>query len=397
MSPPRPVTTLDVAFVTETYPPEHGGTAMVVGEFVRELTAHGHRVTLFRPRQRHETGARARDASIQTRWVTSLPFPFDSSLRFGVPPPGRFRRELARAKPDIVHVATQGPLGWAAAQAARDLGIPLSTSFHTNFHAFAPHYGLRWLTPLVEHYLSAFHRRADCTLVPSADVARQMRAWNVENTVLVARGVDQALFHPVRRTDELRRAWGAGSGTLVLLHVGRLAPEKNIPLAFATFDAVRARGIDARLVLAGDGPLRRRWERLRTDVHFAGQLDRHELGRYYASADLLLMPSLAETFGNVVLEALASGLAVVAFRRAAAAQLLANERGGRAVPEHDARAFVEAAVSLALDAELRRRCSREATELVRDMTWAAVGDRLSRTLLAVARRERLTDGAWTEA
>ncbi len=395
MSTPRLETTLNVAFVTETYPPEHGGTAMVVGEFVRQLTAHGHRVTLFRPRQRHETGAPPPAASVQTRWTPSLPFPFDSSLRFGAPLPGRLRRELARAKPDIVHVATQGPLGWAAAHAARALGIPLSTSFHTNFHAFAPHYGLRWLTPLVERYLAAFHLRADCTLVPSADVARQMRAWKVENTVLVARGVDQALFHPARRTDELRRAWGAGAGTLVLLHVGRLAPEKNIPLAFAAFDAVRARGIDARLVLAGDGPLRRRWERLRPDVHFAGLLDRHELGRYYASAELLLMPSLAETFGNVVLEALASGLPVVAFRRAAAAELLANDRGGRAV--HEAGVFVEAAVSLALDAELRGRCGREAAELVRPMTWAAVGDRLSRTLLAVARRERLPDGTWTEA
>jgi glycosyltransferase involved in cell wall biosynthesis len=163
---------------------------------------------------------------------------------------------------------------------------------------------------------------------------------------VVARGVDTALFNPARRSPTLRKAWNVGDDDLVVAHVGRLAPEKNLPLLLATFAAIRGYAPSARLLLVGDGPSRRQLEKRHPEHIFAGMRHGEDLAAHYASADLFLFPSMTETYGNVTLEALASGLPVVAYRMAAAAELIRHDDNGMLADPGASDQFVRAALDL---------------------------------------------------
>ena len=380
--PPPPAQSsrpLHVAVVTETFPPEVNGVAMTLGRMVQGLIARGHRVSLTRPRQAGEIQPAARPG-LSTTLVRGLPIPGYRGLRFGLPARSMFQRLWREERPDVVQVVTEGPLGASAVAAARRLGIPAISEFHTNFHGYCHHYGLGWLRPLVAAHLRRLHNRAMMTLVPSHAMRGELLGAGYHRVRTVARGVDTALFHPGRRSEALRRQWGAGPDDLVVAHVGRLAPEKNLALVFAAFDEIAARHGGARLLLVGDGPLRRPLERRHPWHLFAGMRHGEDLAAHYASADLFLFPSLTETYGNVVLEALASGLRVIAFRLAAAAELVSHgDNGLLAVPGEDAE-FVRQARDLAEcvanRAGDRARAAERAAASVAGLSWDAIHDRL---------------------
>ncbi len=361
---------LRIDVVTETYPPEHGGAPRVLHRFVELLRARGHRVTVLRPRQRHE--AHAGDDFL----VRSLKFPFDPTLRMGLPEARRLTRRWRGERPDLVHVATQGPLGASALFVARRLGLPVATSFHTNFDQFVAHYGIKFLVPAIVGYWVAV------TLVPSESARTRLAALGFKRLRVVGRGVDGARFHPNQRRLEIRRALGIRDDELALLSVGRLAPEKGIALAIEAARAIRATR-PARLVVVGDGPLRRTLSAANPDARFLGHLDGDDLARHYASADLFLFPSRTETFGNVVLEAMASGLPVIAFGDAAAAECIQSGVDGVTVPLESPASFVDAAVRVASDDDLRSALGRAARSKSAAFTWDAVGADLARELTSV--------------
>jgi glycosyltransferase involved in cell wall biosynthesis len=333
-------------------------------------------VTVLRPRQRHEQ--HAGDDFL----VRSLAFPFDATLRMGLPEGRRLTRRWRGERPDLVHVATQGPLGASALFVARRLGLPVATSFHTNFDQFAAHYGIKFLVPAIVRYLRAFHNRVAVTLVPSESARARLAALGFQRLRIVGRGVDGARFHPNQRRLELRRALGIRDDELALLSVGRLAPEKGIALAIEAARAISATR-PARLIVVGDGPLRRALSAANPDARFLGHLDGDDLARHYASADLFLFPSRTETFGNVVLEAMASGLPVIAFADAAAAECIRNGVDGVTVPLESPAAFVDAAVRVAADDDLRSALGRDAHSKSAAFTWDAVGADLARELTTV--------------
>lgn len=369
---PRP---LHVAVVTETYPPEINGVAMTLGRMVAGLIARGHRVTLTRPRQRHEDRPAPRHG-LATHLVRGVPIPGYRGLRFGLPAKGLLLRQWRDDPPDVVQVVTEGPLGASAVAAARSLDIPVVSEFHTNFHSYCGHYGLGWLRPLVAAHLRRIHNRAQMTLVPSHALRGELLGAGYRRVRTVARGVDAELFHPGRRSEALRRHWEARPGGLVVIHVGRLAPEKNLGLVFSAFDAIARESRGARLVLVGDGPSRVRLEREHPRHQFVGMRRGEDLAAHYASADLFLFPSLTETYGNVVLEALASGLPVVAFRRAAAAELIRHGDNGMLAADGDAAAFVAHAVELARRPGLLATARARAWESASGLGWEAIHDRL---------------------
>jgi glycosyltransferase involved in cell wall biosynthesis len=287
-----------------------------------------------------------------------------------------------------VHVVTEGPLGWSAVAAARSLGIPVTSGFHTNFDRYSRHYGIGWLQPTVAAYLRSFHRRTRATLVPTAALAASLAGEGLSGVRVVGRGVDVALFAPARRSDALRAEWGLGAGELAVLYVGRVAAEKNIGLALRAFGAIQARCPGARFVLVGDGPLRATLQRQHPAHHFAGQRLGDDLATHYASGDIFLFPSLTETFGNVTQEAMASGLAVVAFRSAAAAEVIVDGENGRTIAPGDEAAFVQAAVAVAHDGEALRRLRERACQSVSACGWGAVSLRFEAVL-----REAIALGA----
>jgi glycosyltransferase involved in cell wall biosynthesis len=366
---------LHVALVTETYPPEVNGVALTLARLVGGLREQGCRVQLVRPRQNgDDTGGP--DEFL----VPGLPIPGYPGLRFGLPAHRSLRSRWLRERPDIVHVATEGPLGAAAVGAARALGLPVSSGFHTNFRAYSRHYRLGWLRGLVGGHLRRFHNRTDLTLAPTARLAEELRTEGYRRVEVLARGVDTALFNPARRSQALRDGWDVGPEDLVVAYIGRLAPEKNLALVLKAHSAIAARHRDARLLFVGDGPSLTSLRRRHPNHIYAGMRCGEDLAAHYASADLFLFPSLTETFGNVVPEALASGLGVVAFDCAAAGELIRPGENGITVAPDDDAAFTAEAVALATNRHALARIRSRAAASVAHMDWQRIHERFALTL-----------------
>jgi glycosyltransferase involved in cell wall biosynthesis len=368
---------LRVSVVTETYPPEINGVARTVGLMVEALLARGHEIQLIRPRQRQEPDP-PRHAALRERLVAGMPIPFYRHLQVGFASIGGLRREWRQWRPDLVHVVTEGPLGWAATAAARHSGIPISSDFHTNFHSYSRHYGFGLLAGAVAGYLRTLHNRAGCTLVPTMEMKAALEALAFERVEVAGRGVDARLFNPARRSERLRAAWGCRGGEIVALHVGRLAPEKNLGLFVEAALAMRAIVPGMRIVLVGDGPQHALLRHRHPEFVFAGMRTGEDLAEHYASADVFLFPSVTETFGNVTLEAMASGLAIVAYDYAAAQQHLRHAASGLLAPQGDSAEFVRMAMLLAEDAELRSKLRREARSAAEGLTWDRAFDDMER-------------------
>jgi glycosyltransferase involved in cell wall biosynthesis len=268
------------------------------------------------------------------------------------------------------------------------LGIPCASEFRTNFHAYSQHYGVGFLRGLVLGYLRRFHNRCHATMTPTAALASELRAEGFRGLHVVGRGVDTALFHPSRRCEALRRSWGVRPEDLVILSVGRLAPEKNLPLLERAATRVVAARPGTRVVLVGDGPCRGSLARRWPEALLAGRQRGEDLARCYASGDILLFPSLTETFGNVTLEAMASGLGVVAFGYGAAGEVIEDGRSGWLAPVGDADAFVRAAVAAATNPQALAVVRSAAAAMALRLGW----DRIVEDIVAVyglAVRERL--------
>lgn len=374
---------MHIALTTETFPPEVNGVARTLEMLARGLAGRGHELEVVRPRQNRREQPRTL-AGWSELLVPGAPLPGYPGLHLGLPCRGRLLRRWRARPPEVVHIATEGPLGISALCAARRLGLPVSSSFHTNFHQYGRHYGLGLLTRLGERYLRAFHARTACTLVPAPDLRDRLATGGWERVDLLGRGVDTELFQPARRCSELRLSWGAGADGPVVAYVGRLAAEKNVPLAFEAFEALRTRVPRSRLVVVGDGPLGEALRARAPDAEFVGLRRGVDLARHYASADLVLVPSLTETFCNVVTEAMASGVAVLAFDYAAARLHIEDGINGLTVPFGDRERFIAAARAVAGVPGLWRILGERARATASGLTWEAVVARFEDVLRRVA-------------
>lgn len=359
---------LRIALVTETWPPEVNGVAMTMSRLADGLRNRGHHVQVIRPRQKSDSIPKE-SADIL---VKGLPLPGYAGLQLGWPAGQTLTRLWQTQRPDVVHTVTEGPLGWSALQIARKLRLPVTSSYHTNFDSYSKHYGVAMVAPFVKAWLMRFHRRTLSTMAPTQTLVNNLTKASIPGASLLGRGVDTALFHPSRRNEALRGTWGAVDQAPVVLYVGRIASEKNLDLAARAFEAIRELDERVRMVWVGDGPARAPLSRRFPHHIFSGAKRGNELATHYASADLFLFPSLTETYGNVVPEAMASGLAVVAYDTAAAAELITPGRDGLTVPPEDEEAFIAAAVRMARTHPLLQSCRREARTRVEPISWDTV-------------------------
>jgi len=378
-----------IVLVTETFPPEVNGVAMTLKRLVEGVARLGDEITVVRPRQAADrAAAHGANGVFREILVPGLPLPRYEGLMIGWPVLGRLLRLWSQDRPDVVHVATEGPLGWAALGATARLGIPTSSSFHTNFHQYGEHYGYGAFLHVAFAYLRSFHNETAITMVPTRQMREQLRAEGFWDPEVVSRGVDGRLFAPEKRSGELRRQWGAAPADPVFLYVGRVAKEKNIALAVESFVAVRERHPRARMVIVGDGPEREALQARYPEFHFAGMQRGEALAAHYASGDVFLFPSITETFGNVVTEALASGLVVVTYDYAAGREHIRPGVNGVLAPFDDAAAYRAAVIDIAArpgDWPAIRAAAR-ATAL--GVTWEAIIARFREALAAVARSQR---------
>ncbi len=378
----RPASPVKLAIVTETFPPEINGVAMTFGIIARELGRRGHVVTVYRPR-RPDLPLAAAHPEFREMPLPGLPVPGYPLLRVGLPAGRRLGRRWRADRPDLVHVVTEGPLGASAITAARALALPVTSSFHTNFHAYAAYYHCALLRQIVLAWLRRLHNRTLRTFAPSEELGRSLVALGFARLGVLSRGVDTRQFSPARRSPALRAAWGATNGEVVVLHDGRLAVEKNYPLLFRAYAAMRGANPRLRFVLVSDGPLRPALQATHPECIFTGFIPRDDLARHYASADVYVHASLTETFGNVLLEAMASGLAVAGFDYAAARQFIRHGENGLAVPCDQPDALIAAAAVLARDATLRARLRAAAAASLIEQSWEKVIVRFEADLQAM--------------
>jgi len=373
---------LHVALISETFPPEINGVANTLGRLVDGLRNRGHRVQLIRPRQDTDQQSAADADLLLTR---GWPLPGYPGLQWGQSSLHKLLRRWQRQRPDVLYIATEGPLGFSALRAARRLAIPVVSGFHTNFQQYTGHYGFGLLTRAMTNYLRWFHNRTQLTLVPSIGQQVDLERRDFERLALLARGVDSQLFHPRRRSDELRASWGLAPDDLAVLHVGRLAAEKNLGLLVKAFHALQQAHPQRRmrLILVGDGPQRASLQTQLPDALFCGLQRGETLATHYASGDLFLFPSLSETFGNVVLEALASSLGVVAYDQAAAAQHIHHGHNGMLARPGDEVGFCEAACGLLEDAEVLRHIRLNARRHAGHLSWDGIVEQFEQHLHSV--------------
>lgn len=372
---------MKIAFVTETFPPEINGVSMTFGVITRELSRR-HSVTVYRP-TRSDLTLRERNSDIKEISLPGLPIPKYPELRLGLPAHGKLKKIWSLERPDLVHVATEGPLGSSAISVAKKLNIPVTSSFHTNFHTYTKHYGVGALKNIAIWWLRHVHNRTLATFTPTQELILELKAEGFKNLTILSRGVDASQFGVQRRSQELRTSWGANVDDPVVLHVGRMAPEKNYTLLFKAYKRMQEASPKARFIMVGDGPLRPRLEKEFPDAIFTGFVSRENLAKHYASADIYIHASLSETFGNVLTEAMASGLATLSFDYAATRQFVVNNLNGLCSALGDEEGFITASTKLISDHSLRKRLADEAHKSIKSQSWEIVIEQFENQLSAI--------------
>ena len=303
----------------------------------------------------------------------SLPLPSYETLDLRFPLPTDVLDRVETERPDVIHVATPGPVGVCGLMVARLVGIPVVGSYHTELGPYALHLTRDVLVAeAMEVYVDWFYRQCATVLAPTRQVADALGARGLPNVGVWGRGVDSGLFGPERRDDELRRRLLGEDGRLLVVSVGRLSQEKRIGVLLDAHALVSRERPDVRLVVVGDGPARRELERTApAGTVFTGALVGEELAALYASADVFCFPSTTDTFGQVLLEAGASGLPVVAAAAGGALELVQHGRTGLLVEPEESRALAAALLELAGDPALRRRLGAAGREAALARTWPA--------------------------
>jgi len=370
---------LRIAVVTETWPPEVNGVAMTLAKLVQGLSHRNHDVQLIRPRQT-KTESPLNDASLEEVLMRGMPIPRYPELKLGLPSKKTLVKTWTLRRPDVVHIATEGPLGWSALQAAKVLKLPVTSDFRTNFQSYSKHYGVGWLRKPIVAYLRKFHNATACTMVPTRELMRTLSENGFANLKVVSRGVDTKLFNISKRSTSLRASWGAKENTTVLISVGRMAPEKNLDQVLKTYEALKNTGKAFKLVMVGDGPLKEQFQQRYPEIIFPGMLSQSNLAAYYASSDLFVFPSQTETFGNVTLEALASGIPVLAFDCAAARDWVQRGINGWLVAENNPDGFAAQAVSVVNNKDVLEQITHSTRQQVVHLDWDQIAEQVESVL-----------------
>jgi glycosyltransferase involved in cell wall biosynthesis len=325
------------------------------------------------------------------RRVHEVPYihvPWHSEYRVSVHIGHKVSSRLDAYGPDLIHVVSPTPVAVRAQKYGQRNGIPVVGSFHTHFVSYFRFYGLRRIEWFGWRLMRSFYARCEVVYAPSHGIIQELAERGIHNTELWSRGIDLGRFSPRWRDAELRARVGAGDDTPVLLMVSRLVKEKDLADLVQADRILRERGVGHRLVLVGDGPMRAELERELPDAFFAGHQAGDDLARWYASGDVFVFPSTTETFGNVILEAQASGLPAVVVDRGGPPDLVEAGETGLIARANDPADFAAKVEALAANPAERRRMGCRAREAAAERDWNAINGRLLESYRRVAGRPR---------
>ncbi len=374
---------LKIVIVTETWVPEINGVALSLLQLCKGLQKQGHKILLIRPEQKNKCSEFKPNKECLIKAQTIPKYP---DMQFGWPQYLKVSQAISDFSPNVVHIVTEGPLGFTALHAARSKHIPVSSGFHSPFQEFSRFFDLAFLVKPIQKYLRWFHNNTQLTCVPSVDTERALRQFGVTcPLVVVGRGIDTQKFSPQYRSEHLRKLWGADTDTTVMLYVGRVSPEKEIGVLIDTFALQNKDQKKVKLVIVGDGPDRVYLEKKQgaDQVIFMGSLNGKALSEAYASADVFVFASQVETFGNVVLEAMASGLPIIAYDYACAQLHVKQQVSGWLSPLGQVEQFIETILDLPNNMTLHRMGQR-AMQDVQDIGWKHPVQQLEQAFYQVA-------------
>ncbi len=360
-----------IALFSETYVPQRNGVSIILDRLVRSLCRNGHEVLVATASEGpHSNGVPLPRGCTAVR-VPSIPLHRSPDLRLAMPLSPGVTRAVKRFKPDVVHLATAYSLGLIGLRTAKLLRVPVVTSFHACIPDLLRYYGIRWGGETWWRYLKWFHTRVALTFCPSEVTAALLRDRGFKNVRVWAHGVETERFSPAHRCPATRERLGPAD-TVRLLYVGRLTPEKDLPVLFDAYRRVCAAnsGQPVHLTMAGDGVYASRTQaQAPPDVSFVGYLEGEALTRTYASADVFVFPSRAETQGNVVLEAMASGLPVIGMAAGGVLDNVHHEVNGLLCVPGNPQSFAQGILKLVHQPQLRAELGRNARTWAEGREW----------------------------
>jgi len=376
---------LRVALVTSSYNYIKDGIALTLNRLVSYLEAHGVDVLVVAPVA--PIAAIEHAGSLVS--VPSLPLLLRPEYRLALGLFADARRKLEAFRPDIIHIAVPDILGYQALQFGLNRGIPTVASYHTRYETYLKYYpGLNLLRGPLGRYLRFFYLSCEEVYVPAVSTAEALARDGIARNVRIwSRGVDADRFHPGKRSIDWRREHGVDQSEFLISFVSRLVREKELETLVSILDETTRRSIPYRCIIVGDGPERASLARRLPDCIFTGFLDGEELAKAYASSEIFLFPSDTESFGNVTLEAMASGLPAVCADATGSSSLVVPGVTGLLATARNIAEFADHISALASDDQLRRRMGAKARERSLEFSWDAAMERMLGYYLSVVRAQ----------
>ncbi len=361
---------LRIAYFAGTMRPGHDGVTRVLYRLIDALVETGIESIFFSP-----IIPPPKSSPVPMYEVPSVRFPLYKDYRFALPGQKHFEERLAAFDPDVIHINSPCPLGHAAVRYARRAGIPVVATYHTHFPSYAKYYKIKALETFSWNYLKGLYNDCDRVYVPSEPIRKELRSHGFATTEFLPHGVDTGMFNPAYRSDEWRTLHGA-VGKTVLLFAGRLVWEKDLRTLAEAYRIVTAERNDALFVLAGDGPVRGELAAMMPGALFLGQLEGPALSAAYASSDLFVFPSTTETFGNVTLEAMASGIPPVCAREGGASGFVKSGATGLLADPRDGEDLARKISYMLARPDERKTMGAAALAFASEQSWERIFDRL---------------------
>lgn len=362
---------MKIALFTDTYLPQINGVTNTLIKLTKYYDKHGIEYKIFAPN--YDT--KYEDMNIER--FNSIKFLIYPENRIALPNTLRISSILTKFQPDIIHIASEFALGIAGLNYGKKHGIPTISNYTTNFSQYAKYYKVNFLKESIWSYLKWFHSQNDVTLCPSMVSQELLHKHGIHHTKIFSRGIDYKQFHPLKRNEQLRRQLGITT-KIVFLYVGRVSFEKDLDILCDSYHEIYHKyQEDVSFIITGDGPyLEKCKQSFPSNTIFTGFLKGKELAEIYASCDIFVCPSSTETFGNVILEAMASGLPVIGADAGGVGELISHQITGLKFPKRDSKELTKCMSNLIEDIDLKDYLKCNAREFTSNRSWEKIFDGL---------------------